>query len=52
MFEEMINPWLAAYQRKQLIDRQLCDLPHAIGVVHAGDVDALHTAFDLVAGSR
>ena len=37
------------HQRKQLIDRRLRDLTDAIGVVDAGDVDAPHDRFDLVA---
>src|SRR5689334_13183752 len=40
------------HQREQLVDRLLRDLPHPIGIVDAGDADALHHRLDLVAEVR
>ena len=37
------------HQREQFVDRLLRDRAHTIGLVHAGDVDAFHDGFDLVA---
>src|SRR5580698_2961940 len=37
------------HQRKQLVDGLLRCQPHPIGVLHSGDVDALHHGSDLVA---
>src|SRR5450756_1108172 len=37
------------HQRKQFIDGLLSDLPHAIGIVHSRNVDALHDRSDFVA---
>jgi hypothetical protein len=37
------------HQRKQFVDSLLRHLSHAIGIFHAGDVDALYHRFDLVA---
>src|SRR5258708_1095059 len=37
------------HQRKQFVDALLRDLPHVIGIVHSGDVDAFYHGPDLVA---
>src|SRR5690242_4008625 len=48
----LAQPSVAArrlHQREQFVDGALRGCTHAIGVVHAGDVDAANDGFDLVA---